>query len=412
VRRGLIVLLLITLGWASSAWAAEPRPAFRRGFNLLDPFMWPVAAGGAFAADPFPLAAGIGQRFRFAELARTGFDHVRLVVNAGPFLAAEGPRRAALIERVLGVAGEIQRGGLGVVVAVLAPFSRGDSPDPAALLDGLDGPRFSAFAGLLGELAGALGAADAGDVALELLNEPQEPCRVRRGLDWADYQSALVPRLRAAAPGLALFLTGGCYSSIEGAVLLDPALFRAERTFLSVHFYEPFLFTHQGSTWTLPYLAGVAGVPYPAEAGRMAETLAATRRRYAELGRDAGRRGRSLLREAEGAIARYFAGEGQASALNQRLDKLRAWQSAHGIDPARIVFTEFGAMKQTLRGAEIDAGSRGRWLQQVSGAIERNGWGWTIHVLRGDPFGLYRDEEDRDPDPRFLRALRLRSPEP
>ena len=90
----------------------------------------------------------------------------------------------------------------------------------------------------------------------------------------------MVERIRRIAPQLPLFLTGGCWSNIEGIVQLDTDLLHDRHNFVSVHFYYPFLFTHQSATWSMPYLAGTIGVPYPASAGSLAETLELTRARF------------------------------------------------------------------------------------------------------------------------------------
>ncbi len=75
-----------------------------------------------------------------------------------------------------------------------------------------------------------------------------------------------------------------------------------------------------------------------------------------------------------------------------------------------IVFTEFGAMKETIDGAQFDRASRARWLHDASASIASHGWGWTAYVLRDDPFGLYVQESDRYPDPELMKALGLAAP--
>ena len=55
----------------------------------------------------------------------------------------------------------------------------------------------------------------------------------------------------------------------------------------------------------------------------------------------------------------------------------RRLATREGVASDRIVFTEFGAMKETIDGVEIDRGSRARWLHDAS-AMENRGWGWTV----------------------------------
>jgi hypothetical protein len=93
------------------------------------------------------------------------------------------------------------------------------------------------------------------------------------------------------------------------------------------------------------------------------------------------------------------------------MDKVADWQRREKIDSDRIVFTEFGAMKQEIDGVQIDRGSRARWLRDTASTIKGHGWGWTVYVLRDGPFGIYDRESDRNPDPQLTAALGLAPPE-
>jgi hypothetical protein len=243
------------------------------------------------------------------------------------------------------------------------------------------------------------------------MNEPQSPCRIRFGTDWTAYQQNLVERIRRIAPQLPLFLTGGCWSNIEGIVLLDSDLLRDRRNFVSVHFYYPFLFTHQSATWTLPYLAGTIGVPFPASAGSLDDALELTRARFTTAGLAPGTDRSAAQAKAESEIRRYFHEEQGTAQVEEWMQRVADWQKQQQVDADRIVFTEFGAMKQEIASVEIDRASRARWLRAASSAIESHGWGWTAYVLRDGPFGLYAHQDDRYPDPQLLRALRLNVPE-
>jgi endoglucanase len=278
---------------------------------------------------------------------------------------------------------------------------------PQTYLDGLDGPKFSAYSAVAERVAAALAGVPSGAVALEPMNEPQSQCRIHFGTDWTAYQQIMAERIRRISAQLPLFLTGGCWSNIEGVVALDTDLLHDRRNFVSVHFYYPFLFTHQSATWTMPYLAGTIGVPYPASAGTRDEALEMTRARFRSLPVLPGADSVSAETKAETEIDKYFNQAQGPAQIEDWMNKVADWQRREGVDSDRIVFTEFGAMKQLIGGAELDRASRARWLHDTAAAIARHGWGWTAYVLRDDPFGLYVNESDRDPDPELMHALGL-----
>jgi endoglucanase len=414
MRRWLLaVLTIIASGLVpGSVHADSTAPSFKRGATLVEFFEFPAIVGEgaakAYANPAYPHALSALTLFDFDELRRIGFDHMRVPLDVGPLMQGGEQERREIVDRLVDVVSAINRRGLAVLVTLFPPSLQHELPQ--TYLDGLDGPKFRAYSAIVERIATALGAVHSGMVALEPMNEPQSQCRIRFGTDWTAYQQIMVERIRRNSAQLPLFLTGGCWSNIEGIVTLDGDLLRDPHNFVSVHFYYPFLFTHQGATWTMPYLAGTIGVPYPASAGSALETLRLTRARFRSLALPPDADHAAAQAKAESEINDYFA-EGQGPAqVEEWMNKVADWQKRVGVDSGRIVFTEFGAMKQTIEGVEIDRASRARWLRDTSASIESRGWGWTAYVLRDDPFGLYVRESDRFPDPALMRALRLGVP--
>jgi endoglucanase len=409
----LAALAIIAWSLAAGPLFANPaEPTFKRGATLVEFFQVPATTGEGSAklyADPaYPHALSSLSLFDFSELHRIGFDHMRIPLDVGPLIEGDEQQRQAILNDLITVISEINHHGLGVVVPLFPPSLHHELPE--AYLDGLDGPKFRAYSAIVERVALALASVNTGPVALEPMNEPQTKCRVRFGTDWTTYQQVMIERIRRIAPNLPLFLAGGCWTNIDGVVLLDTDLLRDRRNFVSVHFYHPFLFTHQGSWWTLPYLAGTIGVPYPASAGNLAETLALTRDSFKAVALPADADRIASEQKAETEIRRYFDDGMGPDQIKDLMNKLADWQRRQQVDSDRIVFTEFGAMKQTIGGIEINRASRARWLRDTSSAIESHGWGWTAFVLRDDPFGLYVHESDRYPDSQLLRALGLDAP--
>jgi endoglucanase len=401
-----IALTLVGVAWllgSGIAAAAE----FKRGASLVEFFSFPaqVPAGprSVYADPPFPPVAAAAAGFDFPSLRRMGFDHMRVPVDVGPLLLGDARRRGALMREIRALLAILHRNGLGAIVTLLPPSLNGMSA--ATFLDGIDGPNFQAYVRAAEAIAAELAVLRSGPLALEPMNEPQQDCRAQSGTDWTEHQEVLIRRIRRVAPELDLFLTGGCWSKIEGIVLLDSELLRDPRNLVSVHFYEPFLFTHQGSDWTMPFMPGVAGLPYPAAAGRLADALAASRDRFRTVELKVDRR--QAWHDAEAAIRWYFQENAGADAIRRAMQPLEDWRRRHGIAAARIVFTEFGAMRQESGTREIDHGSRARWLGDVSRTVAEHGWGWTVWVLRDGPFGLYADAQAVRPDGRLLHALGL-----
>jgi len=404
--------LLVAAAARLPAVAAGSTPTFKRGATLVEFFEFPKTAGdGAdktYADPAYPHPQSALALFNFDELHRIGFDHMRVPLDVGPLLQGDAGEQQDILKQLVAVVSAINRHGLAVLVTLFPPSLHHELPQ--ATLDGLNGPKFRAYSAAVERVAAALGGVESSMVALEPMNEPQSQCRIHFGTDWTAYQQDMVERIRRIAPRLPLFLTGGCWSNIEGIVQLDTDLLHDRRNFVSVHFYYPFLFTHQSATWSMPYLAGTIGVPYPASAGSLTETLELTRARFRTVKLPDGVDRAAAEAQAEAEIGKYFSqGQGPAQ-IAEWMNQVADWQAREGVDSDRIVFTEFGAMKQTINDVEIGRASRARWLRDTSAAIESHGWGWTAYVLRDDPFGLYVHESDRNPDPELMRALHLNDP--
>jgi len=108
---------------------------------------------------------------------------------------------------------------------------------------------------------------DRGDyIVYEVLNEPHGISDER----WGEVQGMAVQAIRSVDQRHAIIVGGTDFNSIEKLYALpeysDPNLI------YTFHFYDPFLFTHQGASWGgPPLLTPLAGVPFPADRGRMPE---------------------------------------------------------------------------------------------------------------------------------------------
>ncbi len=390
--------------------AAPPETlALKRGINT-----WPwfaltreyPAPRTDYAWPPFEPDRPVPSRADLAALRRAGFDFVRIPVDPGPFLAAAGGQRTALVANLLGAATEAIAAGLAVVVNIQANAAT-HYWTPDRLYGSREAPAFASYRALVGEVAGHLGRLGPSRIALEPVNEPPQGCTSD---DWQGLQIALIETARQAAPSLTLVATGGCGSMIDGLLGLDPAPLLAYAPLLfTFHFYEPYLFSHQGAPWmTEPVYKALNAVPWPASAGSLDKTLAAVRARMAQDTSTTPDSKRSAYAETERVLKVYFDAQPDRPYIDGYLGKVQSWCTGHGIAPLRVLLGEFGALGtggQTIAAPRAD---RIRYIRDVRLSAESFGFPWAMWDLFSG-MGVM-DDVTHALDPAILDALGLTMP--
>jgi endoglucanase len=97
----------------------------------------------------------------------------------------------------------------------------------------------------------------------EVLNEPHGIADAR----WAQIQQQVITAIRMVDPVHTIVVTGAGWGSYNNLKYLP--IYRDKNLIYSFHFYDPFMFTHQGASWTNPSMVPLAGVPFPYGAGPM-----------------------------------------------------------------------------------------------------------------------------------------------
>ena len=121
------------------------------------------------------------------------------------------------------------------------------------------------FAIMWQTLAAHLNTTDPEMVYFEVMNEPS-PDNMEL---WLPLQAKFVEAIRAGAPDHTIIVGGPDWNGINGLLLMKP-LADANIVY-NFHFYEPFIFTHQGATWTDATVVLFRGLPYPSTGGRCGE---------------------------------------------------------------------------------------------------------------------------------------------
>ncbi len=186
----------------------------------------------------------------------------------------------------------------------------------------------------------------------ELINEPKEELTTER-LNFL--QTHAIEALRRICPERVILVTVGHWSNIgELPKLLLPA--DEDNLIVTVHNYEPFHFTHQGSSWT--DLSALKGVIYP---GPPETPLAVP---------DALKNNGGVT----GFIEKYNTlpaeqNPSSIASIRALMDQAAAWSEKYG---RPVHLGEFGAV------TTADPASRARYIHDVRTLSEERGIPWTL----------------------------------
>lgn len=113
-------------------------------------------------------------------------------------------------------------------------------------------------------------------VYFEVLNEPH-------GIDeatWNAIQQRVIDAIREVDTKHTIVVGGASFNSYNSLQYMPE--FADTNLIYTYHFYDPFLLTHQGASWTDPSLVSLSGVPFPYDAAAMPDVPADLRGTYVE----------------------------------------------------------------------------------------------------------------------------------
>jgi len=364
--------------------AGPDRPGVATAFARAQHLRHGINASEWFAQSS-DYSAARTDRYTDAEdialMARLGFDHVRLSIDAG---ALEQDPRAAdglngdFVSRLDRAVDTMLADGLAVEI----DLHPGDAYKQQ-LRNGDDG--VERFTALWRKLAAHYANRDPERVFFEILNEPEVSDTYR----WAGIQAHVAAAIRQVAPRHTLIATGANYSGLHDLLKLEPLA--DGNVIYTFHFYEPHEFTHQGANWGVAWWSATHAIPYPAP------NPAANPDSSADM--------RALLQEVPDAADRsdlenYFLDGWDARHIRLLIDEAANWARAHDVP---LLCNEFGAYR-----AHSDPESRANWIRDTRVALEADGIGWAMWDYRGG-FGVVtkQDGQPAQVDKSVVKALGL-----
>jgi len=194
-------------------------------------------------------------------------------------------------------------------------------------------------------------------VFYEILNEPN----TLLASDWAKIQQNVVDAIRTIDTKHTIIVTGADWGGISGLTALkklsDPNLI------YSFHFYDPFLFTHQGASWPSPSMADLIGVPFPYDAARMPACPASLKGTWIES-----------------SLKNSYKTDGTAAKLKSTLDAAIRYGTANSV---KVFCGELGVFSQNS--PELD---RIEWYKTVPTYLTEKSIPWTMWDYQGG-FGIF-----------------------
>jgi endoglucanase len=216
----------------------------------------------------------------------------------------------------------------------------------------------------------------------EVLNEPHG---ISDAL-WCTIQQSVIDAIREIDTTHTIVVGPAGWNSYNN--LDDMPEYNDDKLVYTFHFYDPFLFTHQGASWTDPSMEPLAGVPFPYNAGSMPVCPDELKGTWIQ------------------SAMNNYGQDGTVEKVKQLIDIAVNFRNSRNVP---IFCGEFGVyIPNSPRQDRIN------WYDTVRSYLEDNGIAWTIWDYTGG-FGIFEqggnDLFEYDLDTALVRALGLNVPE-
>ncbi|HTV83004.1 MAG TPA: cellulase family glycosylhydrolase [Acidobacteriaceae bacterium] len=372
-RRFLVFLLCLLLLPVLSA-AAQDSIAFQRARSLqhgINTSIW-FAQRSSYPVEELETFTTLQD---LTLIHNMGFDHIRLSIDPGPLepWLYSGKPTPFLTEL-----DKVVHAALADHLSVIVDIHPSDE-FKATLFQGSGGVQH--FAMLWSALAAHYAPVDPDHIFFEILNEPEQSDPYR----WMGVQATLAAAIRHAAPQNTIIATAAHYSGVPDLLQLQPLA--DPNVIYTFHDYEPFPFTHQGATWTMPESRFEHGIPYPSTPENVAPELSEEPTLQGQL-----------------FIDQYGWDRWNAARIDDYVGYAEKWAQLHQVP---VYCGEFGSY-----GLVAPPASRVQWIHDMRVALENHHIGWAMWDYQ-TPFGVVSKASGvTTPNLDVLKALGLHAPQP
>jgi endoglucanase len=306
------------------------------------------------------------------QLRDAGFTHVRLPVEPTYLLNESDPSHpvASRLATIKAAVERITSHDLAVIIDLhnwQADFNARLMNNPQIQQD---------FADMWQAVAAYFSDTDPEMVFFEVMNEPHPDDPTL----WSPIQAKVVKAIREGAPDHTIIVGGAGWNSIDGLKMLQPL--DDANVIYNFHFYEPFVFTHQGASWE-DVVNKLYDIPYPSTNGRCGNLP-------------------NFHSNTANDWANWYCTQDtwDVQRIDQRIKEAVDWANQYDV---RLICDEFG-----VNPLVAPPDDRLQWFSDVRSTLEKYNIGWTVWGYDDAMgFGFQPNRSSSALSPQLLKTLGL-----
>ena len=227
-------------------------------------------------------------------------------------------------------------------------------------------------------------------IIYEIVNEPMGQPEYMD--NWVRVQEEIINLIRSYDPEHTIVVSSPYWTGLDELLEMKP--YKDPNLLYTIHFYEPLLFTHQGSNW----MAGAEDfadirIPFPYDKSRLPKYKGETVT-WKQLEKQAKKLTGSWMKDA----LETYATDGSEKFIKDRIKKVADWAKENKV---RVFAGEMGALDTADRADRI------AWLKTVRVAFEENNMPYCVWGIDGGN-GFLKSQSSQnfpeDIDPEILEA--------